>query len=398
MVKFAAALIIVACKLIFPMIYHFTVLRSQSTIILGLLSFALTLTSPAVAQLDRSKHAISVKAQYGIDVNSDNPNRKDNYLYGLHVSYDKNVAHSNKEWVRVLNAKNLSFGVTWHNLHNMKETVDGVAYAGGQAFGALAEADLQLLKIGKVRLFATPGLGLAYITENIFTQPATSTIGSHVNLMITGELSLEVPVSSNTSLVAGGHIQHYSNGGVVVPNGGWNTLTGSIGVKMSVGNADAFMDEPEDYRHIEGNSAEIWFGMGVRGKYRDRHKKFFRSGAYAGYNFYLNRAISLKAGSHMVYYHTVFDPDRFDETFQYYGSSLDPIRWGVAAGADISMGPIVINAMYGKYLHYRNYHNVKWYWVTGVRYYFTPNVGVQTTLNLHGVQADYANWGLIFRI
>ena len=398
MVKFAAALIIVACKLIFPMIYHFTVLRSQSTIILGLLSFALTLTSLAVAQLDRSKHAISVKAQYGIDVNSDNPNRKDNYLYGLHVSYDKNVAHSNKEWVRVLNAKNLSFGVTWHNLHNMKETVDGVAYAGGQAFGALAEADLQLLKIGKVRLFATPGLGLAYITENIFTQPATSTIGSHVNLMITGALSWEVPVSSNTSLVAGGHIQHYSNGGVVVPNGGWNTLTGSIGVKMSVGNADAFMDEPEDYRHIEGNSAEIWFGMGVRGKYRDRHKKFFRSGAYAGYNFYLNRAISLKAGSHMVYYHTVFDPDRFDETFQYYGSSLDPIRWGVAAGADISMGPIVINAMYGRYLHYRNYHNVKWYWVTGVRYYFTPNVGVQTTLNLHGVQADYANWGLIFRI
>ncbi|MFB2119116.1 acyloxyacyl hydrolase [Parapedobacter sp. 2B3] len=355
---------------------------------------------PAItrAQLDGAKHAISVKAQYGVDVNSDNPNRKENYLYGLHISYDKNVAHSGKEWVRVLNAKNVSFGATWHNLNDMEEVVDGVAYSGGQAFGALAEVDLQLLKLGNARLLVTPGLGLAYITENIFTQPATSTIGSHLNLMVTAEVSVEVPVSRSTSLVAGGHIQHYSNGGVVVPNGGWNTVTGSIGIKTALGRAQALTDELENYPHIEGNSAELWFGAGVRGRYRDRHGKFFRSGAYAGYNFYLNRAISLKAGSHMVYYHTVFDPDRFDETFQYYGSSLDPIRWGVAAGADFTMGRMVINAMYGKYLHYRNYHNVKWYWVAGARYYFTPHIGIQTTLNLHGVQADYANWGLILRI
>src|SRR5690606_33855541 len=156
--------------------------------------------------------------------------------------------------------------------------------SGGQAFGALAEVDLQLLKLGRARLLVTPGLGLAYITETIFTQPATSTIGSHSNLMVTGELSLEVPVSPNTSLVAGGHIQHYSNGGVVVPNGGWNTLTGSVGIKTAISKNDARVDEPEAYEHIEGNSTELWFGAGVRGRYRDRHGKFFRSGLYAGYN------------------------------------------------------------------------------------------------------------------
>jgi len=378
------------------MIDRFIVSNPKPVILFILLSSAMMQPVTTMAQLDQ--HAISVKGQYGVDVNADNPNRKNNYLYGLHISYDKNVAHSGKEWVRVLNAKSVSFGATWHNLNDMKETVEGVTYSGGQAFGALAEVDFQLLELGKARLLLTPGLGLAYITENIFTQPATSTIGSHLNLMITGELSLEVPISRNTSLVAGGHIQHYSNGGVVVPNGGWNTLTGSVGVKTAIGGVGALMAESEDYRHIEGNSAELWFGAGVRGRYRDRHGKFFRSGLYAGYNFYLNRAISLKAGSHVVYYHTVFNPDRFDETFQYYGSSLDPIRWGIAAGADFTMGPIVINAMYGKYLHYRNYHHVKWYWVAGVRYFFTPNIGIQTTLNLHGVQADYANWGLILRI
>ena len=378
------------------MTYQTTVLKTQTVLFLWLMLVLLPVATRA--QLGRSKHALSIKAQYGIDVNSDNPIRKDNYLYGVHVSYDKNVANSGKEWARILNAQNVSFGLSWNNLNHMQELVDGVKYPGGQAFGALAEVDLQLLKLGSVRLLATPGVGLAYITEDIFTQPATSTVGSHINLMVTGELSLEVPVSPNTALVAGANILHYSNGGVVVPNGGMNMLTGSIGVKTAVGHESNRADEPEHYGHIEGNSAEVWFGAGVRGRYRDRHGKFYRSGLYAGYNFYLNKAISLKAGSHVVYYHTVFNPDRFDETFQYYGSSLDPIRWGVAAGADFTMGPIVINAMYGKYLHYRNYHNIKWYWVTGIRYYFTPNIGIQSTLSLHQVQADYANWGLIFRI
>lgn len=380
------------------MFVRFTAPNSKSKALVGFLLFSITFLATTTAQTDRAACAISIKAQYGVDVNADNANRKSNFLYGLHISYDKNIAFSNKDWVNFINAKNLSFGLTWHNLNAMKEVVEHVAYPGGQAFGALAEVDLELLKLGKARLFLSPGLGLAYITENIFTQPATSTIGGHINLMVTGELSLEVPVSQNTSLVAGGHILHYSNGGVIVPNGGWNMLTGSIGVKTALNKPADTAADPEAYSHIEGNSAELWFGSGVRGRYRDRHGKFFRSGVYAGYNFYINRALSLKAGSHLVYYHTVFDPSRFDETFQYYGSSLDPVRLGIAAGADFAMGRFVVNAMYGKYLYYRNYHNVKWYWTYGLRYFLTPHIGIQSTLNLHGVQADYTNWGLILRI
>lgn len=352
---------------------------------------------------DNTANTLSVKAQYGVDIDADNPNKKNNYLYGLHVSYDKNIANSDQEWVKFVNAKNLSLGLTWNNLNQMKEIVNGVSYSGGQAFGALAEVDLQLLNLNKARLLLTPGLGLAYITETTSTQPATTTIGSHINLMITGELSLEVPISKNTDLVAGGHILHYSNGAIRVPNGGWNMIAGSLGIKTALNKPKN--NEPSDtlknidnYPQIEGNSAELWLGMGFRGAYRDNHKKFYRSGAYLGYNFYLNRALSIKMGSHMVYYHTVFDPSRFNETYQYYGSSLDRVRWGLAAGLDFTMGRFVMNAMYGKYLHYRNHHNVKWYWVYGMRYFFTPNVGIQSTFNLHGAQADYINWGVIFKL
>lgn len=379
------------------MTYNIKAIKLTLKVLISLF-LPLTIILPVKAQSEKVANTISVNAQYGIDVDSDNPNRKDNYVSGLHISYNKNIENSNKEWVNFINAKNLSLGLTWHNLNHMKEVVDGIAYPGGQALGALAEVDLQLLKINKAKLLLTPGLGLAYITETIFTQPATSTIGSHINLMVTTGLSLEIPVSQNTDLVAAGNILHYSNGAIVVPNGGWNMITASLGIKTAINKPSNVSTKPEEYPHIEGNSTELWFGTGFRGRYRDKSKKFFRSGAYAGYNFYINRALSLKAGSHLVYYHTVFDPDRFAETFQYYGSSLDRVRWGVAAGADLTMGRFVMNAMYGKYIHYRNYHNVKWYWVYGMRYYFTPNTGLQTTFNLHGAQADYINWGVIFRL
>src|SRR5690606_253645 len=223
-------------------------------------------------------------------------------------------------------------------------------------------------------------------------------IGSHINLAVSSELGIEIPVGPHTSLLAAARMQHYSNGAIKVPNGGWNAVLGSLGVRTILGCEPEKPTERTAYQPIELKYVDIRLGDCVRGKYRDKSEKFYRTGAYVGYNYFINRALSLKAGSHLVYYHTVFDIERFDETFQYYGSSYDRVRWGIAAGADLSMNRFVVNIMYGKYLHYRNFHNVKWYWVSGLRYYLTPNIGLQSTLYLHGAQADYTNWGLVFNL
>lgn len=362
------------------------------------LQLTVTTASPALAQVSEIKHSLTVKTSYGVDVNTSNNPHSRNYLYGLQVSYSKNIAASSEQWIDFFNAQNISFGLVWHNLDGMKEVVDGTGYSGGQAIGALAELDVQLLRLGKSKLLFTPGIGLAYLTETIRSQPATSVIGSHINLAITGELGVEIPMGRHTSLLAAARMQHYSNGAVKVPNGGWNALLGSLGVKTALGSETAGPVGVSTYRPLERNNVDIWLGAGFRGKYRDKQEKFYRTGAYVGYNYFLNRALSFKAGSHVMYYHSVFDPERFDETFQYYGSSYDRVRWGIAAGVDLSMNRFVVNAMYGKYLHYRSFHNVKWYWLSGLRYYLTPNIGLQSTLYLHGAQADYTNWGLVFKL
>src|SRR5690606_32536713 len=99
----------------------------------------------------------------------------------------------------------------------------------------------------------TPGLGLVYITETVNTQAPTTTIGSHINLMISAQLGLEVPLSSNTDLLIGGNFLHYSNGAIAVPNGGYNMLAGSLGVRTSLQKSDNPSNSAENYPHLERN-------------------------------------------------------------------------------------------------------------------------------------------------
>ena len=356
------------------------------------------LSAPAWAQQPSARHALSVKPSFGLDMaHPGGPDR--NYLYGLHVSYDRDLSTSSQPWVDLLQAKGLSFGVLWHNMDHMKETVEGQSYAHGTAIGLLSEVDFQLAKMGGTKLLFTPGIGLTYITETIDTQPATTIVGSHVNLTLTAELGLEIPLSNRTDLLVAANVLHYSNGGLKIPNGGINTVNGLIGVKTALGNTPQKSSSPlrRTFEPIVGSSGELVVGMGRRGKYRTRDG-FWRTGIYGGYNYFLNQAFGFKAGIDMVYYHQVFDINRFDETFQYYGSSYDHVRLGVSAGAEVGLGRFAVNAMYGKYLHYRSYHGVQWYWTSALRYYLTPNIGLQSTLYMHRVQADYINWALVFRI
>ncbi len=352
---------------------------------------------PLQAQHRQPYHTLSFKPNYGLDLAKSNQGER-NYLYGLHVSYDKNISGSTQDWVNILNAKSVSFGVLWHNMDHIKEVVEDQAYPLGQAFGLLTEVDFQLFNIGPVNVLFTPGVGLTYITETIFTQPSTSTVGSHLNMALTAELGLDIPLSERLSLSAAANVLHYSNGGIKIPNGGINTVNGSIGLKTAIGNPPRLRPtEKKTLRQIEGSSGEIVIGMGQRGKYRT-HDSFLRTGVYGGYNYYLNQAVGFKAGVDMVYYHSVFRIEDFDGTFQYYGSSYDRIRLGASVGAEVAMGRFAVSGQGGRYIHFNSFHGIMWYWTSALRYYITPNIGVQSTLYMHHMQADYVNWGLAFKI
>lgn len=349
------------------------------------------------AQQASRGQSMSMKANYGQSMTSKS-HQGTSYAYGLTAAYEKEVAGLDQEWVRVLNAQRMSLGGFWQNLNHIQEDISGILYPNGQAFGLFTSLEMQLFKLDKVSFSLTPSLGLAYITETIETQPATATVGSHFNVYLMGTFGADVPLGQRLSLLAEVNVNHMSNGGMKVPNGGINTFNGVLGLRSKLVTPTSYRAAKSEIIHQLGSGAEVSVGMGIRGKYRSG-ESFYRTGIYAGYNYVLNQAIGFRAGMDMVYYHSVFDIDRFDETFQYYGSSYDRIRAGIGVGMDVGMGRFAFNALLGKYLHFRSFHeNVNWYWTSGIRYYFTGNIAIQSTLYMHRVQADYVNWGLVFKI
>src|SRR5690606_23785051 len=154
-----------------------------------------------------------------------------------------------------------------------------------------------------------------------------------------------------TVLLIGENILHYADGGLKIPAGGIDTVNGTVGIKTALGNGTPLRSSTPSrgFEPIVGGSGELVVGMGRRGKYRSTDG-FWRTGIYGGYNYFFNQAFGVKAGIDMVYYHQVFDINRFDETFQYYGSSYDRVRLGISAGAEVGLGRFAVNGMVGKYL------------------------------------------------
>ena len=320
-------------------------------------------------------------------------------LYGLDLSYQKNISHLNDPWVKMSGATAAGMSFIFRDLQYLKGYQDTSANSFGQAYGLSGHMDFRLLRSGRSTLTMRPGIGLSYLSKTFFTDKRNRFIGSHLNEVVKLDFLFQVPVSSVVDLTAGAGFLHYSNGGMVIPNGGINMLSVSTGLRLKRAAVETERRH-SGYQPLVKSNFELNVGIGRRGVF-ESHKGLLKSGLYAGYNLFLTEMLSLRSGFDAVYYYTPFDPTpgRDIQTFQYYGTSYDRWRTGVTLGAEISMWRLALNAQAGKYLHYNSYYkNTNWFWTTGLVYYMAPRVGVQAKTYFHGNQADFINYGLVFKI
>jgi hypothetical protein len=339
-------------------------------------------------------HYLSLQGGYGWDLNPKSP--KNNSLYQIQLGYHQSLAPLDKPWIKRIQAQQAGIHLGFYQLDRMREEVNGVNYPGGVGVSVHGDVELKLIQLGTTRILFKPGMGLAYLTQTAFTQPATSTIGSHLNISLNAYLSWAVPLHQRLELLASGGFQHFSNGGWAVPNGGWNTFIAQLGLRSRLA------QDPHKKEHVteiktQKHGLELMIGSGVRGKYRDTSKKFYRSGGYLGYRFHQNESLHWKGGVHALYYHSTFKIEHFDQTFQYYGSSYDPWRVGIAIGAAYQMGRFGVEGMYGKYLHYNSFHDIHDYWTLGANYRLWGPIHWQSTLYMHKFQADFVQHGISLR-
>ncbi len=330
----------------------------------------------------------------------ENNNQKFGGIYGADAGYISRLENSAKDWTRILNAKEMVWTFHWRNMNSLKNATDSIQDF-GNVFGLSVSADFKLFDAGSAVFYFTPTIGLSYFTQTSIIQYEEKVgVGSRINDLVSAGINAVVPFNHKLSMVAGLNFMHFSNAGFQNPNGGINSVSLKLGIESQFkqGRHDTGYNHfPPAFRHPEGLSFELAAGIGRRGVDYS-HKGFFRSAWYGGTNYLFNQVIGLKAGFDAVYSHTVFDSSQYAATFQDYGSSYDHVRTGISIGAELALNKLVITYQLGKYLHFNSPYSLKRYWKGGFRYYFTPAIGIQSIVYLHGFNADFINWGLVWRI
>ncbi len=361
-------------------------------------------------------NSISVSGTEGLVIFGARGNNLGGNFWGAEVAYNLNLKNNYSDWVRMLRAKNASIVFSYFNLENLYLTNNpGNKGFLGNDYSLLGSLQLNILQLNKVDLLLTPGLGLTYASTTYQTNN-NPYVGSHLNLAAQFGLKLEVPISTSSKLQLGADLFHYSNAAFKLPNSGINNLNTSIGIvsdlnsKTNIGNSDVFK--------INNKSAfEFGLGIGHRGllpidkgtlppadstKQANANSRLNNAGFYIGYNYRLNSLLSIRAATDIVYYFVTYRdvtyPDYLSTT-QEYGSSIDRLSVGTSIGSDLWLGRFVFEADYGYYLLLKYPKTpIKTYWKFGAKYYLNKWLALEAKEYLHGTEAHYANFGLLFRV
>lgn len=320
--------------------------------------------------------------------------------FGGELIYHLNTRNHPHAWMQKIHLKGIDLIFNYKNMRDVQVKSDPQTGLFGSSYAFIGGLNFSLLKVNRTEVSVVPGFGLGYLTTTYFTN-GNPLIGSHLNFSSRLALNAATSITNNLKLSVGVDVLHFSNGAMRTPNNGININSLSFGlIKVIRPGKQLSKDsvpEPVDAPYRK-HSFELGINVGSRGIFRSK-TGLFRTGLYAGYNYRFNEVFGLGTGIDAVYYPTIYDYT--DRTYQSMGTSLDRWRIGFAFGPDFWMGRLGIMAKYGYYLHYHSYYNgvensIKDYWTVGLKYRIWNQLALQAKVYLHGTDADYAGFGVLF--
>jgi hypothetical protein len=375
-----------------------------------------------------SKNSLEVSPFTGLQIFTAEGYKLGGSFYGAEGVYHINMANNKADWVHMLNIRDVSIALSYRDLEHISLTkTPGSEGVLGNYIGAVGRISIVLFQAGKTDFMLTPGFGFGYATQTYYLNPQNILVGSHINFTAQIGAKVATPIGKSTRLVGGIDLYHYSNAAFKNPNDGINAINASIGIDQDI-NVKAPATSKKLFTNYEKHSFEFGFGLGRRGLVqtgggldpvgypanvayqRTASSDLYQSGLYAGYNYRLNPVLSFRAGIDAVYYYktldTISNVHHFYATYQELGSSYDRFRVGASLGAELWLGKFSLPINFGHYIHYhyfvptnqKGYEPPDFYWSFGARYYLTPWLALEAKQYLHRTQADFANFGLVFKV
>jgi len=365
-----------------------------------------------------NQNSISIKAIQGVTIFTPIEQLKGNF-YGSEIAYRLNMSNNDVNWIKTLHVRDVAITAAWLNTQGVSPAQspksEGLI---GSTYAALTIVDFGVFNVGKTAFIFSPGIGLAYTTQTYYTNN-NPLIGSHINLAVQAGLKIETPISLSQAITLGMDFFHYSNSAFKLPNDGINNISASLGIIQSL-----HLSGPDSKEKTFGiddrKSFEVSIGLGRRGfiqagKYinpqtgksillpdsaaqKNATSDLYLLGMYAGYAYRLNSLFSIKLGTDAIYYFKPFSYSNFYRTYQESGTSSDHLALGLSAGTDLWLGRMALMFNYGYYLHYNTIEPIHFYWVMGGKYYLTDWMALNAKIYIHGFEAHYTNFGLVFNL
>jgi hypothetical protein len=377
------------------------------------------------AKAQNAVNSIEVSPIYGLKMFTADSTLKGS-TWGVQVVYHINMANNKADWVKMLNIRTVDLAFSFRDYQNVYLSGQPTTSIGflGNYYGAVARVGIELAHAGKTEFLLTPGFGFGYAGQSYYTND-NPLVGSHINFTAQVGLKVLTPLSLSTRLVAGVDVYHYSNAAFKLPNYGVNSINATIGIDQDI-NTPAPQTAKKVTTGYKKGTFEVGVDIGRRGlvqdggvfiqhpEYKDYQKnatsELYQSGVYLGYNYRLSQVFSVRGGLDGVYYYktldTLSDLHHFYATYQELGSSYDRWRVGASIGAEIWLGRFSLPVNYGYYIHYHyfvptydhTYEAPNNYWTFGARYALNRWLTLEAKQYLHRTQADFAGFGVIFRL
>lgn len=353
-----------------------------------------TMTDTTYAQ--ESRNSIEFSPQVNLSIFLEGDEKLSGTTIGGEIIYHINKENSTIPWISSLNISSIDFILNYKSGNDIVIN-DEIHGKFGDSYALMTGVTVPLARGKNTGLYFSPGIGVAYAGQTWFTNE-NPLIASHFNFALAAALKARSSIIKNLALTAGVDAFHYSNAAMWVPNRGINSINLNLGILHYLNHnnppSDAMLEASFE-SPLEKHTIEAGVNMGRRGINKSK-KGLIKTGFYGGYSYRLNPIFGLSTGVDAVYYHTTYDPNRHEETYQSSASSFKRWRAGVAVGPDIWMGRLGLSVKYGQYLYYESLMPINNYWTAGIRYQLTDWAAIQAKTYLHKTQVDFMGFGLVF--
>ena len=256
------------------------------------------------------------------------------------------------------------------------------------------------LPVNKSRnLLVKSGVGLGYFTATYHQTEnnLNNVISSNLTVAVNTQLHKNWKISESIELFNKIGMTHFSNAAFKMPNLGINLVTTSVGFRFSTlptpnfdrKNKNEFDKDQKSYFEAglstgikeAGGPGGLKYGI-INANFAYVYPLSFKSEIFLWTDFFYDRSLEIRLAG---------------ENWK-KSTTADFIQTGMIGGYRLRYNKLSFMIAMGAYTYTRYKGLGNLYHRVGIRYQITDRIGFNTTLKTHFAIADFAEWGIVYRI